>query len=127
MTEEQLIEGSKELTRFERHKFLILVAGTILISLILVAIALAGYIKNGTEQLDLSRPGYQEIGKEVTENSKSFNGFSSNGPLDQGVANEFLGLYKSESDNVTQANAFSGAPLSKKSLSIKPMAMDTKN
>lgn len=118
MTEDQLIQEAQELTRFERHKFLLLVGGTIVISLVLVAIALMLYAKNGTEQLDLSRPGYQAIGKEVTKNSQGFDGFASKGPLDQTVANQFSTLYDNESKNVTEADAFSGTPLSKKSLSI---------
>lgn len=120
MSEEQLMEESRELTRFERHKFLLMVGATIIISLILVSIALVLYVKNGTEQLDLSRPGYQALGKEVTKNSQGFNGFDAKGPLDQNVAKEFEALYADESKNVTEADAFSGNPLSKKSLSIDP-------
>lgn len=76
------------------------------------------YVKNGTEQLDLSRPGYQQVGREVTANGKSFDGFPSKGPLDASVAQDFLKIYKTESDNVTKANAYDGSPLSDKSLSI---------
>lgn len=118
MTEDQLVHEAERLTPFERHKFLVLVGGTIVVSLILVAIALMLYVKNGTEQLDLSRPGYQAVGRTVTENTKAFDGFESSGPLDKSVADKFMKLYQSESDNVTKADAFSGHPLSKHSLSI---------
>lgn len=122
MTEEELIQSADELTQFERHKFLIMVAGTIVISLFLVAIALFMYAKSGAEQLDLSRPGYQAVGKEVTKNSRAFSSFSPNGPLDQSIAAGFTSQYQHEAQNVTKADAFGGTPLSDQSLGITPQA-----
>lgn len=118
MNEPELQADAPELTAFERHKFLLLVGGTIIISLVLVSIALVVYARSGAEQLDLSRPGYQQVGKEITKASQEFDRFSPEGPLDSSVADKFLKLYNDESANVTKANAFGGEPLSKKSLSI---------
>lgn len=118
MTEEELLGSADELTRFQRHKFLIMVAGTIILSLVMVAIALFMYAQSGAEQLDLSRPGYQAVGKEVTQNSQSFDSFSANGPLDQSVANSFIKQYQQEAGNVTKADAFGGSSLSDQSLGI---------
>lgn len=120
MTEEELIRSADELTRFQRHKFLIMVAGTIVISLAMVAVALIMYAQSGAEQLDLSRPGYQAVGKEVTQNSQSFDGFSSSGPLDQSVAGSFTKQYQKEAGNVTKVDAFGGSPLSDQALGITP-------
>ncbi|HEU0266586.1 MAG TPA: hypothetical protein VFQ70_03090 [Candidatus Saccharimonadaceae bacterium] len=122
MTEEELVRSANDLTRFERHKFLIMVAGTIVISLAMVAISLFMYAKSGAEQLDLSRPGYQAVGREVTQNSQSFNGFPASGPLNQSVANDFTKQYQQEAGNVTKVDAFGGSPLSDQSLGVTSTA-----
>lgn len=98
------------MTPFQRHKFFVLVGGTIAISLILVCVALTLYVSNGTEQLDLSRPGYQSISKKAAA-KKDFDSFSSEGPLDKSVANDFSRLYDTEAKRLTDAKSFSGDPI----------------
>src|SRR3954451_25062218 len=92
MNEKQLIAEAHTLSPWERHKFLVLVGITIVISLFLVGVALALYASSGAAQLDLSRPGYQSVRQQAVH-SDTFDGFSPTGALDKGALDQFEKLY----------------------------------
>ena len=98
------------MTRFQRHKFLVMVGGTIVISLVLVSAALTLYATSGTEQLDLSRPGYQGISKQAVS-KQDFDSFSSEGPLNKQVAKQFENTYDVQVKKLTTVQAFGGDPI----------------
>lgn len=98
------------MSAFQRHKFWLLVGSTIAISLVMVTLALVLYATSGTEQLDLSRPGFKSISQKAAT-KKDFETFSGSGPLDKNVADEFTRLYDNESSKVTKASGFSGDPI----------------
>ena len=57
-------EGSAEdkpLTKWQQHRFLVMIGAVVLTALFLVGVALALYASSGAAQLDLSRPGYVSV------------------------------------------------------------------
>lgn len=119
MSEEQLAAEHHTLSRFEQHKFLILIGLTIVTSIFLVGIALALYNSSGTAQLDLSRPGFKSVQEQASQ-SEDFNGFPSTGPLDQSAFDQFRNEYDKQSKKVTDVDSFSGDVMSDQALSIDP-------
>jgi hypothetical protein len=63
---DELRQDAIAMTRWEQHKFFVLIAGVILLSTFLVSVALSLYNSSGAAQLDLSRPGFQEVRKQAT-------------------------------------------------------------
>jgi hypothetical protein len=117
MTEEDLIADARTLSRWQRHKFMMLIGGTITISLILVVIALILYNTSGAAQLDLSRPGYQSV-RDKADRSEDDTNFSSTGPLDKDSLTKFRILYNSKMKEVNAVDAFGGDIMSDKALSL---------
>ena len=69
--------------RLAKNRFVILIIASILISLVLVMIALGLYARSGAAQVDLSRPGYSEVRKQVSEDDQEFKAFPGTGPIDK--------------------------------------------
>lgn len=105
------------LSVWARHRFTILVALTILVSLFLVSVALALYASSGAAQLDLSRPGYTSV-RDQASRSTSFDGFSASGPLDKKAIEQFRALYDEQSKKATNVDSFSGSAMTDQTLSI---------
>ncbi len=97
-------------TFWARHRFFLMVFGTIIVALVLVVVSLVMYNVGGTAQLDLSRPGYQSVSDQV-ERTDAIDGFSSVGPVDADVIQEFIELYDEQAAKATAVDAFNGDPL----------------
>lgn len=117
MSEEELAIEAKHMGSWEQHKFMVLVALTIVISLLLVTISLWLYNSSGAAQLDLSRPGY-EAAREQASNANDVTGFSSSGVIDGSAVKEFRRLYDEQLTEVTAHNSFGGDVLSDEALRI---------
>lgn len=117
MTEEQLKAEAVVLSPWQRHKFIVLIGGTIVISLFLVSVALALYASSGAAQLDLSRPGYKSVRDQAAKTS-SFEEFPASGPVTKDTINQFRSLYSQQSTQATNVDSFGGDVMSDKSLSI---------
>jgi hypothetical protein len=101
-----------------KHRFLVLVGGAIVISLILVAISLDIYNKSGAAQLDLSRPGYRSVSSEAISSDNSFVTYSSSGPVTPETIKEFESIYNKQSSSINTIDAYGGDPLSPDALQI---------
>lgn len=117
MTEQELMEDAKQLSKLEEHRFMVMVGGTIVISLVLVAISMWLYDFSGTEQLDLSRPGYQSVSEQVVKDAE-FEIFNSNGPIDDSVTKEFLRQYDENAKKLTSVDAFADGPMTDQALRL---------
>jgi hypothetical protein len=117
VSEEQLAAESQSLGPWQRHRFLVLIGLTIVISLFLVGVALALYASSGAAQLDLSRPGYTSVRGQAAR-SDSFEGFSASGPVDKETIDKFRSLYESQAEKATNVDSFGGDVMSDKTLSI---------
>lgn len=117
MTDEQLTDDAKKLGRWEQHRFLLLVGMSIVIALMLVAVALKLYYSSGAAQLDLSRPGYEAVSETVGQ-SEVFEGFPATGVIDQKAIEEFREMYKERAAEATNVDTFGGDVMSDKALTI---------
>lgn len=117
MSEEELITDGKKMNRLERHRFMMLIGGTIVISLFLVAVALALYASSGAAQLDLSRPGYKSV-RDQAVHSDSLTRFPASGTIDEKTLDEFRSLYDKQAEKATNVDSFSDGAMSDKALSI---------
>ncbi len=117
MSEEQLVAEKSHLSKWEQHKFLLMVGFSIVISLFLVGAALALYANSGAAQLDLSRPGYQSVRQQAVR-SDDLDSFPSTGQLDQQAIDQFRKLYDERAKQATSVDSFGGGVMSDDALSI---------
>lgn len=108
----------EELSFWDQHRFLLLIAISIGIAFVMTFISMAMYTSSGTAQLDLSRPGYRGVSSQVNRDDSSFKNYSSIGPVNQSTINEFKNLFITQATTTKSVDAFSGDPLSPVSLGI---------
>ena len=102
----------------DKHSFLIFIIISILIASVVVSISMAMYNGSGAAQLDLSRPGYKDVRSQVAINEGDFQNYSSEGPIDKDIINDFKILYEKQAKKVKSVDAFGGDPLSPESLGM---------
>lgn len=105
-------DTQENLTYWARHRYMLLIALTIVISLILVTVGLYMYNVSGTAQLDLSRPDFQRAETPPPSVDKTFEGYSASGDINLSSIEEFKELYDDQAQSATAVDAFSGDPLS---------------
>ena len=103
----------------KNNQIYLLVIVSISIASFLVAISLRLYVASGTQQLDLSRPGYKGVQDKVKRNPVK-DSYPSNGPMSISEINKFKKLYDKEVRAVKRVEAFSGDPLNPIGLGIVP-------
>jgi hypothetical protein len=104
-------EVSEEvLTYWGQHRFLLLIALTIIVAIVLVGISLVIYNVSGSAQLDLSRPGYQSVSDKV-EPDDEIDEYDASGPINKTTVNEFTTLYDAQAAKAKATDAFNGDPL----------------
>jgi hypothetical protein len=106
-----------QISQFSQHKFIVLITGSIIISLFLVAISMALYASNGAAQLDRSRPGYKGALKKDNDDAP-FKGFAQSGPIDAAALSEFKAMYDRQAKNATAVDAFNPSVLEDQALGI---------
>lgn len=105
-----------------RHRFGLMIILAIFIASILVAVSMALYNSSGAAQLDLSRPGYNDV-REKVENSDGFQNYPNSGVLNTTVVTEFKSLFDQKAKTIESVDAFGGDPLSPNSLGISLTAI----
>lgn len=123
MSEESPVINDHAPDRWARHRFMMLVTITILISLFLVSVALALYASSGAAQLDLTRPGYQSV-RDQAGRETSFDGFSATGPINEKTMDEFRTLYDKQAEKATNVDSFAGNAMDEQTLSIDAPSED---
>lgn len=118
MSEDELIIEARQLSRWQQHKFMVLVGAVIVIALCLTSLSLWLYNSSGAVQLDLSRPGLEKA-REQASQAKDFAGFPVSGQLDAEATKEFRELYDEQLKKATAIDAFGGDVLSDKALGIE--------
>ena len=114
---DELRQDAIAMTRWQQHKFFVLIAGVILLSTFLVSVALSLYNSSGAAQLDLSRPGFQEVRKQASRDTTTKT-FPSTGTLDKAALDSFSKLYSEQAAKVSQTQGFDAAALSEESLQL---------
>lgn len=112
-------------SRVAEYRLLILVAGAIVISLMLVGIGIAMYANSPAAQLDLSRPGYKSVQTQAKQYT-DFKEFPANGPIDEAALDDFKKLYEKQARDASGFDAFGSSALTDQSLHIDaPTAENT--
>lgn len=99
-----------QLSFWDRHRFMLLIIGTIIIAIVLVCISIFVYEVSGSAQLDLSRPGYQSVSDKV-DRTDPVTDYSSHGPVNKNTVNEFTTIFDKQAAKAKAVDAFNGDPL----------------
>lgn len=111
MDEPQIIEHlNDDQTFWGQHRFVLLIATTIIIAVVLTGISLVIYNVSGSAQLDLSRPGYQSVSNQVDRNDE-ITDYGAFGPVNQTTVDEFTKTYDQQAAKAKAVDAFNGDPL----------------
>ncbi len=78
-----------------------MITGSVIVSLLLVILSMWLYNLSGAAQLDLSRPGYQDV-RAKAQQSQPFEGFDSTGALDSTSLDAFENLYRKQQQDINQ-------------------------
>lgn len=114
---DELRRDAAIMSRWEQHRFLVLIGFVILISLFLVSVALSLYNSSGAAQLDLSRPGYQDV-RDLAKRDTTSKSFPASGVLDKQSLDLFSKLYGEQSAKVVSSDSFDAAAISEDSLQL---------
>lgn len=99
------------------HKFIVLIVGSLGITMFLLFAAMSLYNSSGAAQLDLSRPGYEDI-REKLQTEDTTISYGSSGPLNKETLDEFQKKYEKKLAEAKESDAFEVDVLSQKSLQI---------
>ena len=113
-----VIKDKDEISAHSKHRFLIMIFSSILISFGLVVVGMYIYYSSGSSQLDLSRPGYVSVRSQTVTNDSDFANYSSTGSIDAASISEFKTLFTKQANKTKAADAFGGSPLSFESLGL---------
>jgi len=116
------IKDELVLTPWQRHRFLVMIAGVVMVACFLVSVALGLYNSSGASQVDLSRPEYAAIRTQATKDGND-KAFDSTGTLDEKAIQSFKDLYNARAAKVVGVDSFDAAALSEESLQL--MSSDT--
>lgn len=103
----------------ERHRITYGIGFALLISMLLTAVGMALYVSSGASRLDLSRPGYEAVRSEVSQ-SEGETDFSSSGPMNSAVANDFQKRYTARRETLNKLDTFGTNALDDTELQIAP-------
>lgn len=102
-----------------RYALVYLIAGSIYVALTLVVISMWLYNRSGAVQLDLSRPGHQDVRAKV-EQPQNVDSFGSTGELTTEALDTFDGLYSEQIKRIDRdRNGFSPNKLSNEKLNVQ--------
>lgn len=118
MSIDELRSEAFTMTAWQRHRFLVLIAGVIAVSCVMVAVALHLYNTSGAAQVDLSRPGYQDVRSEASRDKVPDSSFPSTGDLDAAAFKQFNEMYDKHAGRVIGVDSFDERALTDESLQI---------
>lgn len=107
-----------ELSFWDQHRYLLLIAVSISLAMFLVSVSMALYASSGAAQLDLSRPGYSAVTSQVLKNNNDFEDYSSSGDINKTSIDEFRVLYERQATKAKAVDAFRGDPLNPAALEL---------
>jgi len=112
--------------RLAKNRFVVMLASSIAVALLLVTIAMILYTTSGTAQLDLSRPGYTDV-RDKINSDLGLSTFPSTGEINKEAIASFEKLYDETAKQATSINAFEDGVLSDEALRINDNPAATAN
>lgn len=122
---EELLEERRAI-RLAKNRFVILIFGSIFVSLLLVTVALIWYARSGAAQVDLSRPGYSGVRDQISDTQDSST-FQSTGAINKEVLDSYEKLFNKTATQVTSVETFDSQALSDETLRINEDPAPTSN
>jgi hypothetical protein len=110
---------------FRRTKIALALGIAIFAAGTLTVVSVAIYNSSGVSTLDLSRPGYERVREQLSESGPT-ESFSSTGPMNPQVIDEFLELYGKNLERLENTNDFSDNNLEDiRKRMLRPMTTDS--
>jgi hypothetical protein len=103
----------------QRHRIIYGVIVALLIALMLTVVSMALYVSSGASRLDLSRPGYESLRSDVQQGPQE-DVFSSTGPLNSDVAQDFQTRFNHHRETLSKLDTFGTNALDDDQLQITP-------
>ncbi len=103
---------------FDTHQLLFLVLGALTITVILTSVSMHLYVSSGASKLDLSRPGYEKVRENVTQNPTDEKPYSTTGPLDATAIQDFDNRYNRQRAEMNDLGDFGSDALSDSALNL---------
>lgn len=91
--------------------------GVICVAVLFAVVSVAIYVRNGTISLDLSRPGYAPVRKQIKSDDAP--SFEATGRVDKAVVSEFRRLLKQETAEINKLGGFDKAAIDDEALQLK--------
>ena len=114
---DELYKEAATMSRWQKHRFFVLIIGVIAVSMLLVSVAMSLYNSSGAAQIDLSRPGYQDVRKQASQ-GVALQVYPSTGALDKKALDDFDKLYRDQAAKATSTVNFDETALSEQSLQL---------
>lgn len=90
------------------HQFVAFIALALVIAGVMTAVSLEIYVTSGTIKLDLSRPGYEKLRKDVQDTSAQSQ-FSATGAVDSSTLKDFGSRMDAAQKDLKSSGNFGGA------------------
>lgn len=116
------LNTTEKLSFWDEHRFLLLIALSVTVALILTVVSMTLYSTSGALQLDLSRPNLKTVTSQAVTNDSGYQTYPSTGPIDAKSTAEFKTLYDAQAAKAKAVDAFAGDPLNPDSLEISEPA-----
>lgn len=100
-----------------KHQLVLMIVATIAVALIMTWISLSLYVSGGTLQLDLSRPGYEAVRKEIF-NPNASQDFSATGSVDSAILDKYQTLFDAQRQDLNSFSRFKDKALDDDSLTL---------
>ena len=102
-----------------RHRITYGIIAALLIASLLTMVSMALYVSSGASRLDLSRPGYEQLRKEIQHDTAEEQ-FSSSGPINEAVLKDFQARYTAHRESMKKLDNFGSNALEDGQLQILP-------
>lgn len=109
---------------WSHNRIYALIVGVVGIALILVSVAMSIYNSSGASQIDMSRPGFSSVQKEVKEDKNTEN-FPASGQFDEKAFKDFYKLYDERLKAIESINAYDPAATSSDAYTLLPQENQT--
>lgn len=103
----------------DRHRIVYGIIAALLIAALLTAVSMALYVSSGASRLDLSRPGYERVRSETQREEREAT-FSSTGPMNSKVAEDFQARFNKHRDTLSKLDTYGTNALDDTELQIAP-------
>lgn len=101
------------------HRLPIAIIIAICIAIMLTSVSMSLYVRSGASRLDLSRPGYEKVREQVSE-EKDEDSFSASGPMNSKVIDEFQEIYSKRRANLDKLDPFNPSVIDDTSIRLLP-------